>query len=108
MAVELGSDAEAAEILCRRADCVVHLGELADAEAGYLLAAEQAARTGALEIVARAHLGLGLTARMRGRAGEAVAYFERALAECPQGWYGAEDVRGRILAELGDQTGSRS
>ncbi|GAA0951842.1 hypothetical protein GCM10009560_73030 [Nonomuraea longicatena] len=101
LAEELGASADAAEYLCRKADCVVHLGELADAEAIYLRAAERARRVGSLEMQARAHLGLGLAARLDGRPGDARAYTEQALAEVPDTWFSSGDIKVRAHAALG-------
>jgi tetratricopeptide (TPR) repeat protein len=97
---ELGSVADMAECLCLSADSVARLGDLDEARAGYLRAAEMARRIGAGDTLARAHVGLGELAVLRGDLGEARALMEQALTECSGDWYSSEEVRARIQAGL--------
>ncbi|MEV2270537.1 BTAD domain-containing putative transcriptional regulator [Nonomuraea africana] len=70
LAEELGAAEDIADYSCRMADSVLRMGELAEAERQYLRVVELAARSGARETLARAHLGLGEVARLRGDAGQ--------------------------------------
>ncbi|MFG3442691.1 BTAD domain-containing putative transcriptional regulator [Nonomuraea sp. NPDC047897] len=100
VAEELGSVPDMAESLCSRGDARARLDDLAGAEADYTLAAGLARQVGHGEAMARAHTGLGEVAMRRGDAGTARARLEQALAECPDGWYSAQDIRSRVLADL--------
>ncbi|MGW4476333.1 BTAD domain-containing putative transcriptional regulator [Nonomuraea sp. NPDC004354] len=100
LAEELGAVEDLADYGCRRADAVVHL-DLGEAEWQYLRVAELATRTGARETLARAHLGLGRVAMIRGDLREARALMEQALEECPTTWYSAADSRMQIMLGLG-------
>ncbi|WP_219526622.1 BTAD domain-containing putative transcriptional regulator [Nonomuraea guangzhouensis] len=97
---ELGSVADMAECLCLSADSVARLGDLDEARAGYLRAAEMARRIGSGDTLAKAHVGLGELAVLRGDLGEARALMEQALAECSGDWYSSEEVRARIQTGL--------
>ncbi|MBB6351806.1 BTAD domain-containing putative transcriptional regulator [Nonomuraea muscovyensis] len=100
VAEELGSVPDMAESLCSRGDARARLDDLAGAEADYLLAADLSRRVGHGETMALAHAGLGEVAMRRGDAGTARRRLEQALAECPDGWYSAVDIRHRIVADL--------
>ncbi|MEU7836775.1 MULTISPECIES: BTAD domain-containing putative transcriptional regulator [unclassified Nonomuraea] len=107
---ELGAKADMAECLCLRADSVARLGDLDGARVDYLRAAEMARRIGSGDTMARAHVGLGELAMLRGDRDEARALMEQALAECPGDWYSAGEVRARIqagLTELGEIVSER-
>ncbi|WP_214326133.1 BTAD domain-containing putative transcriptional regulator [Nonomuraea sediminis] len=100
---QLGAMVDLAEYLSRRADSLRHLGDPDAAEAGYRRALEVARRTGDADGMARAHLGLGEVAALRGEPERARELMERALAECRQNWFASEGLRERIgkaLAEL--------
>ncbi|WP_235996001.1 BTAD domain-containing putative transcriptional regulator [Nonomuraea montanisoli] len=97
---ELGAVPDMAESLCRRADAAARLGHPEEARAGYERADEVARRVASSETTARAQAGLGELATARGDLAEARARLEQGLAECPQGWYSAEDVRDRLLTDL--------
>jgi predicted ATPase/DNA-binding SARP family transcriptional activator len=98
---QLGSTDDMAELLCGRADLAVRRGDLAAAESDYERAAHLGRRACAPEKVARAHLGLGEIARLRGDLERAAQLCRTALAECPTGWFGAEEVRSWILIAMG-------
>ncbi|MFI6793561.1 AfsR/SARP family transcriptional regulator [Nonomuraea sp. NPDC050383] len=97
---ELGAVPDVAQSLCLRADAAVRLGDAEGARAGYERADELARRVASSETTARAQVGLGEVAMRRGDLAEARARLEQALAECPHGWYSAEDTRARILTSL--------
>ncbi|NUW46751.1 ATP-binding protein [Nonomuraea rhodomycinica] len=97
---ELGALPDMAESLCRRADAAARLGDPEEARAGYERADELARRAASSEMTALAQAGLGELALERGDLAEARARLEQGLAECPEGWYSAEDVRDRLLAGL--------
>ncbi|GAA2317960.1 BTAD domain-containing putative transcriptional regulator [Nonomuraea roseoviolacea subsp. roseoviolacea] len=97
---ELGAVPDMAESLCRRADAAARLGRPEEARAGYERADEVARRIASNETTARAQAGLGELATARGDLAEARARLEQGLAECPPGWYSAEDVRDRLLSDL--------
>ena len=98
---QLDSAQDVADLLCRRASGSVAAGDLAAAQADYERAAELARRAGAPENLAAAHVGLGEVARLRGDLAEARELCETALAECPSGWFGAEETRAQIMIALG-------
>ncbi|MER5427035.1 AfsR/SARP family transcriptional regulator, partial [Streptosporangium roseum] len=101
LARELGADEDIAERLCQRAGVRTGVGDLEGARRDAERAAGLARRTGASEILARADQMLGRVARLRGEPGEARRLSEAALAECPAGWFGAEESRTHIMIELG-------
>ncbi|ACZ89946.1 BTAD domain-containing putative transcriptional regulator [Streptosporangium roseum] len=101
LARELGADEDIAERLCQRAGVRTGVGDLEGARRDAERAAVLARRTGASEILARADQMLGRVARLRGEPGEARRLSEAALAECPAGWFGAEESRTHIMIELG-------
>ncbi|MFD2765341.1 BTAD domain-containing putative transcriptional regulator [Micromonospora eburnea] len=101
LADELGSTLDMAELLRARADGRLGGDDLAGAEADYERAARLAQPAGAAELLAAAHLGLGEIALRRGDLTGARRLCERALSECPAGWFGAEVVRLGALVTLG-------
>jgi predicted ATPase/DNA-binding SARP family transcriptional activator len=101
LAGQLDAVDDVAGLLCRRAGGSVRAGDLAGAGADYERAAELARRAGTPEKLANAHHGLGAVARLRGDLAEARRLCETALAECPTGWFAAEETRAEILIALG-------
>ncbi|MFY1671200.1 AfsR/SARP family transcriptional regulator [Plantactinospora sp. WMMB334] len=101
LADELGSVLDMAELLRTRGDGRLGAGDLAGAGDDYRRVVELATPAGAPELLAAAHLGLGEIARHRGDLAGARRLCERALAECPTGWFGAEGIRLAILVALG-------
>ncbi|SEM14578.1 AfsR/SARP family transcriptional regulator [Nonomuraea pusilla] len=101
-AVELGATAEIAEALCVRGDCRLRLSDVEGAESDYRAAEEQGRRGGSMESLARAHAGLGEAALVRGDVAAARSWLLRARAECQEGWYSADEIRARVLADLAE------
>ncbi|MEU6641347.1 BTAD domain-containing putative transcriptional regulator [Saccharomonospora sp. NPDC046836] len=104
-ALELSRQLDALEdeatILCLRGRVRIHAGSLDAARTDFALAAELAERQGIREIAASAACGSGIVARLSGDLARARQLCERALADCPQGIFGFEEVRGQIAVELG-------
>ncbi|MGW0809780.1 AfsR/SARP family transcriptional regulator [Nonomuraea sp. NPDC002799] len=100
LARDLGAKTEIAEGLCRRADALHGLDDLAGARADYVLAAELSRRNGSMEVLAWAHCGLGEVALSYGDLEEARALLTKAHDECPGEWYSARDTATRIDAAL--------
>ncbi|WP_020391054.1 ATP-binding protein [Kribbella catacumbae] len=100
IADELGSDEEAALLLCRRGDLHLRLGELGAAEEDYGQALVRAERVGLPESSAAARIGLARTARYDGNLPKAQELAEQAMADCPAGWVGADLATTEILSEL--------
>jgi predicted ATPase/DNA-binding SARP family transcriptional activator len=98
---QLDAVEDIAQLLCRRAVGSIGAGDLAEAEADYERAAELARRAGAPAVLAGADSGLGDVARLRGDLAQARLRCEKALAECPAGWYVADETRAYILVALG-------
>jgi tetratricopeptide (TPR) repeat protein len=101
LAGELDSTIDMADLLRVRGEGYVRTGKLEAAHADYERAAELARRSGAPEMAAAAHAGLGEIARVRGDLAEARRLCEAALAECPAGWFSADTTRFDILVALG-------
>nr|WP_055506713.1 BTAD domain-containing putative transcriptional regulator [Nonomuraea pusilla] len=108
LADELGAVDDRAELLCRRADGVLLMGDAEAAESGYAQALELAARLGSASAVERARYGLAEVARRRGDHGRARAAYEELLA-AGDGSFGsgltavqARTGLGRIAAAEGD------
>ncbi|MER7505848.1 BTAD domain-containing putative transcriptional regulator [Nonomuraea pusilla] len=101
-AVELGATAEIAEALCVRGDCRLRLADVEGAESDYRAAEEQGRRGGSAESLARAHAGLGEVAMARGDVAAARSWLLRARGECQEGWYSADEIRARVLADLAE------
>ncbi|MEU4540988.1 BTAD domain-containing putative transcriptional regulator [Streptosporangium sp. NPDC023825] len=106
LAEELGSDEDIAELVCRGAAGTVRDGDLATAHAEYLRAIDHARRASAPDVMAKVHHGLAEIARLRGNLDEALDLCLRALELCTQEWYSTEEVRLRIIVELGRITAS--
>ncbi|MEV4817517.1 ATP-binding protein [Micromonospora tulbaghiae] len=101
LAEQLGSTLDLAELLRTRADGRLVAGDLAGAAEDYRRVRRIAGPAGAPELVAAADLGLGEIARRDGDPQRARALCERAVAQCPSGWFGAEVVRLAALVTLG-------
>ncbi|GFJ94397.1 BTAD domain-containing putative transcriptional regulator [Phytohabitans rumicis] len=115
LAEALDSTVDIADLLRIRADGRVYAGDLDGGRDDYLQAVAHARRSGALELLAAAHLGLGEVARRRGDLAGARTLCETALAECPTGWFSAEATRfavhvalGRIAEAEGDPAAARA
>jgi predicted ATPase/DNA-binding SARP family transcriptional activator len=100
LATELGSAIDIAEMLRVRGEGRLRAGDLDGAQEDYHRMGEEARRAGAPELWAAAHLGQAEVARQRGDAAEARRRAETALAECPTGWFSAEETRRAILDAL--------
>ncbi|MEU1762276.1 ATP-binding protein [Micromonospora sp. NPDC005686] len=101
LAEQLGSTLDLAELLRTRADGRLLAGDLPGAAEDYRRVRRIAGPAGAPELVAAAHLGLAEIARRDGDPQQARALCERAVADCPSGWFGAEVVRLAALVMLG-------
>ncbi|WP_121154013.1 AfsR/SARP family transcriptional regulator [Micromonospora pisi] len=101
LAEELDSTVDLSDLLRIRGDVRVHAGDLTGAYADYGRAAELARQAGAPEMRAAARLGLAEVARLRGDLIQARELCDAALAECPQGWFGAAGTRLDVLVALG-------
>ncbi|ROT27266.1 BTAD domain-containing putative transcriptional regulator [Micromonospora sp. HM5-17] len=98
---ELDSTLDMAELLRTRADGRVSVGDPAGADADYRRVTDLAVRAGAPELRAAAYRGRAEIARIRGDRDLARRLAEQSLAECPTGWFGAEEVRLAALVTLG-------
>jgi predicted ATPase/DNA-binding SARP family transcriptional activator len=94
---QLGSNDDAADLLCKRAECRARFGDPVGARADY----ELAVRAGMPESRAAGMLGLADLARLEGDLRTARRLGEQALAECPTGAFSNEGVRSRALIVLG-------
>jgi predicted ATPase len=101
LAEELGSTVDTADLLRLRGDVGVRAGDLDGAAADYRLARSYARRAGALDNLAAARLGLAEVARLRGDLAEARRQAGTGLAECPAGWFTADETRSDLLVALG-------
>ncbi|MFC0097264.1 BTAD domain-containing putative transcriptional regulator [Micromonospora marina] len=101
LAEQLGSTLDLAELLRTRADGRLAAGDLTGAAEDYRRVRRIAGPAGAPELVAAAYLGLSEIARRDGDPQRARALCERAVADCPTGWFGAEVVRLAALVTLG-------
>ncbi|MFJ4987422.1 BTAD domain-containing putative transcriptional regulator [Streptomyces sp. NPDC088732] len=101
VARELGATENVAELLGERGKSAVHAGRTDRARADFTACLELARRSGARELLAGAHLGLGECARLEGDLAEARRLCELALSECLTGWYTGEGARTEALIALG-------
>lgn len=101
LAEQLGSTADMAEALSRRAAGRSHTGNAPGARTDYERAVDLARRAGAPELAADALLGLAELARRSGDPTEARRLCEAALAECTTGRFEAEESRARTYLTLG-------
>jgi tetratricopeptide (TPR) repeat protein len=100
IADELGTDEQAALLLCRRGDLRLRIGDHKAASADYYMALELGEKTGLPDTSAAARIGLARTSRY---AGDLAGAREFALAAVPDGdadWAGADLARDEALAEL--------
>ncbi|MFD1542007.1 BTAD domain-containing putative transcriptional regulator [Nonomuraea guangzhouensis] len=81
LADELGAVEDRADLLCRRGEGTILLGDLDAARASYEEALELARRTGALEATGRARHGLAKVARLSGDVAGARRAYEELLTE---------------------------
>jgi predicted ATPase/DNA-binding SARP family transcriptional activator len=100
LAAELGSAVDMAEMLRVRGEGRLQAGDLDGAQEDYHRMADEARRAGAPELLAASQLGLAEVAGRRGEAAEARRRAETALADCPTGWFSAEETRRAILDAL--------
>ncbi|MEU4390520.1 hypothetical protein [Kribbella sp. NPDC023855] len=100
IADELGSEEEAALLLCRRGDLRVRLSDLRAAADDYSRACVRATRLGLPDSVAAAQIGLARAARYDGDLVKAEKLALQAMAECPTGWVDADLATAEILGEL--------
>ncbi|WP_246143646.1 ATP-binding protein [Actinacidiphila oryziradicis] len=90
-----------AELLCQRGECHTRAGDHEAAHADLQQATELARRAGAPEYLARAHMALGESARLRGDLTEARRLCELALEESSAGWFSGRGTRSSVLLALG-------
>lgn len=100
IADELGSDEEAALLLCRRGDLRLRLGELQQARDDYGRALVRARHVGLPDSVAAAQIGLARSARYDGDLAKAEKLALQAMDDCPTGWADADLATTEILSEL--------
>ncbi|GAA2417287.1 BTAD domain-containing putative transcriptional regulator [Actinomadura vinacea] len=98
---ELGALEEQADLLCRRADILLHGREPDAARADLERAAELARRAGALDKVAAANHGLGELARQDGDLREARRLYDEALAGSHAERFIAAATRAAVFVGLG-------
>ncbi|HEX5598888.1 MAG TPA: BTAD domain-containing putative transcriptional regulator [Micromonosporaceae bacterium] len=103
---ELGVLEDMADLLCRRAEVLLHGGDLDAASFDFTRAAELARRTGLPGKVAATWLGLADIARIHGDFREARRLYQLALSGADDGWYGDRFERPRVLIGLGRVTGA--
>ncbi|MFC7310468.1 BTAD domain-containing putative transcriptional regulator [Streptomyces monticola] len=90
---QLDAPEETADLLRRRADLLLHGGDLEAARAHYERAAELARRLGIPDKLAAAQRGLGDLARLSGRQDDARDWYERALASCADNWSSVAEIQ---------------
>ncbi|HSA50004.1 MAG TPA: BTAD domain-containing putative transcriptional regulator, partial [Yinghuangia sp.] len=98
---QLGITEDIDDLLVRRADMCVRMGDLAAARETYEHVIASATCTGRAASVALCRSALGDLARFEGRYAEAKQIQERALAECPSDSFDAEGSLALILTGLG-------
>jgi tetratricopeptide (TPR) repeat protein len=81
LADELGAVEDRADLLCRRGEGTILLGDLDTARADYEEALDLARRTGALEVAGKARHGLAEVARLSGDVAGARRAYEQLLTE---------------------------
>jgi predicted ATPase/DNA-binding SARP family transcriptional activator len=101
MVQELGSTDELCEMIIRRGDCQLRIGDVPAAVADYLAVEDLANRLATPGMLIGARIGLATVARRRGDLAEARVLCERALADCGSGWFGPDWARWQILVALG-------
>lgn len=100
LAAEIDAWPDISDLLRLRADGGIRAGEWDAAQADYEQALAAARRAGAPESVAGARHGLAEVARLRGDLTGARRLAEVALAECPAGWFLADQIRADIAGTL--------
>ncbi|WP_433014089.1 ATP-binding protein [Kribbella sp. CA-294648] len=100
IADELGTDEEAALLLCRRGDLRLRLGQPQAAGEDYGRALVRARRIGLPDSVAAAQIGLARSARYDGDLMNAEKLAIQAMDDCPTGWADADLATTEILSEL--------
>ncbi|WP_405726210.1 tetratricopeptide repeat protein [Streptomyces sp. NBC_01537] len=100
LADEMDAVQDTAELLSQRAAFLIRAGRHEEARADCLRAAELARRAGAPEFAARAHMVLAESARLRGDLPEAWRLGERALADCPAGYFSSNGTRVAVFGAL--------
>ncbi len=90
---QLDSPEETADLLRRRADTLLHGGDLDQARAHYERAAELARRIGLPDKLAAAQRGLGDLARLSGRPADARHWYEQALASVADNWSSVAEMQ---------------
>ncbi|MEU4234070.1 BTAD domain-containing putative transcriptional regulator [Nonomuraea sp. NPDC026600] len=115
LADELGAVEDRADLLCRRGEGTILLGDLGTARVDYEEALDLARRTGALEVAGKARQGLAEVARLSGDVAGARRAYEQLLTEHrtgtgrsdeppnpgPDGSFGADLGHVRVLIALG-------
>ncbi|WP_165367353.1 BTAD domain-containing putative transcriptional regulator, partial [Phytoactinopolyspora endophytica] len=107
---QVGALEDVADLLCRRADAMVHAGDLASARLDYERAAELLRRAGVPEKMTTVYRGLGDIARLSGHLAKARDLYREALAAGESQTFNAESETrplamvglGHIAAEEGD------
>jgi len=97
---QLDAPEETADLLRRRADTLLHGGDMAEARAHYERAAELARRIGIPDKVAAAQRGLGDVARLCGRTADARHWYERAMSSVADGWSSTTEIQ-QVFTGLG-------
>jgi tetratricopeptide (TPR) repeat protein len=100
LADELGTDEDAASLLCRRADLRLRLRELHPAADDYRRTLVQAKRSGRADLATAARIGLAKAARYGGDLAKAQELALVALSRCPEDWDEADLAMTEALAEL--------
>ncbi|WP_244905430.1 BTAD domain-containing putative transcriptional regulator [Streptomyces agglomeratus] len=93
MVGQLDAPEETADLLRRRADTLLHGGDLEQAQTHYERAAELARRIGIPDKLAAAQRGLGDLARLAGSPGGARHWYERALASVADNWTSVAEMQ---------------
>ncbi|WP_413755782.1 BTAD domain-containing putative transcriptional regulator [Streptomyces sp. MMBL 11-3] len=101
LAGQLGAVEDIADLLCRKGDGLVAVGEFGRARKAYEQAAGTARENGAPLRPAAVEWGLGEIARLGGDPREARLRYEAALGACATGWFAAEELRARVFVALG-------
>jgi hypothetical protein len=100
IADELGTDEQAALLLCRRGDLRLRIGDRRAASADYCRALELGEKTGLPATSAAARIGLARTSRYAGDLAAAREFALAAVPDCDADWAGADLARDEALAEL--------
>ncbi|MEU0649382.1 AfsR/SARP family transcriptional regulator [Streptomyces umbrinus] len=101
LAGRLGAVEDIADLLCRKGDGLVAVGEFGRAREAYERAAGTARENGAPQRPAAVEWGLGEIARLGGDPREARLRYEAALGACATGWFAVEELRARVFVALG-------